>query len=241
MNQPHHFGPIDLKRHVHLEIIRRIPIFNHLDDESLLQLYKRMSVKYWHGGAIIMGYNEPGTALYILAQGRARAVLFGDNGREMTLSILKPGDFFGEMSTFDGKPRSANVLAEEDSVLLVLEREVLMTHLQQFPETAVRLLGVMSDRLRRANEIINNLALHDVASRLVRTLLALAEENGEQREDGIMIRRRPTQQDLANMVGTCRETISRALSSLSRRGLLISRGRSLLLSRELLESARQAA
>jgi CRP/FNR family transcriptional regulator, cyclic AMP receptor protein len=159
----------------------------------------------------------------------------------MTLSVLNPGDFFGEISLFDGKPRSANVVALEDTVLLVLEREVFMTHLKASPTMALRMLESMSNRLRRSDEIINNLALHDVASRLTRTLVAMAIENGEEQTDGILIRCRPTQQDLANMVGTCRETVSRALSAMARQGLVVCRGRTLLVSRTLLESWRQAA
>ena len=103
------------------------------------------------------------------------------------------------------------------------------------------MLKVLAQRLRRSNELVNNLALHDVTSRLTRTLLALADERGEHREEGILIRRRPTQQDLANMVGTCRETVSRALSAMARKGLVVSRGRSLLLTRDLVDRTRQAA
>jgi len=230
-----------LSTNAHMELLRRVSIFAHLDDAALLGLLRQMSVKRWHGGAIIVGQQEAGDALYVLASGQAKVVLFGENGREMTLSVLGAGDFFGEMSLFDGKPRSANVVAMEDSVLLVLERPSFLAHLATSPRTALSLLGQMADRLRHADEIINNLALHDVASRLARTLVNLAESGGEAREDGILIRRRPTQQDLANMVGTCRETVSRALSSMARRGLVIARGRSLLLRRELLESWRQAA
>jgi CRP-like cAMP-binding protein len=235
------FEPAVIKRHPHLDLLRRIDIFSHLPEPALLELYKRMTVKHWHGGAIITGQNEPGDALYVLVNGRAKAVLFGENGREMTLAVLRPGDFFGEMALFDGKPRSANVVAENDVVLLVLDRTTFMLHLEQHPQTAMRLLAEMAQRLRRANEIINNLALHDVTSRLTRTLMTLAEEAGEQQEEGILIRQRPTQQELANMVGTCRETISRALSSMARRGLVVSRGRSLLLRHSLVESVRQAA
>jgi CRP/FNR family cyclic AMP-dependent transcriptional regulator len=233
--------PTFLKRNPHLDLLRNIHIFRHLDDTALLELYRRMSVKHWHGGAIVMGQQEPGEALYVLVAGRAKVVLFGDNGREMTLSSLRPGDFFGEMSLFDGKPRSANVVAEKDSTFLVLEREAFMGHLRDNPETAIRLLKEMAGRLRSANEIINNLALHDVTSRLTRTLVSLATEHGEERDEGILIPQRPTQQDLANMVGTCRETVSRALSSMARRGLVVSRGRTLLLSWALLDGAQRAA
>jgi CRP/FNR family cyclic AMP-dependent transcriptional regulator len=233
--------PAIIRANPHLELLKKIYIFEHLDDAALSDLYRRMTVKHWHGGAIIMGQSEPGDVLYVLVSGRAKAVLFGENGREMTLCTLEPGEFFGEMALFDGKPRSANVVAEEDATLLVMDGQSFLEHLQRYPQTCMRLLKEMALRLRRANEIIHNLALHDVSTRLVRTLLALAEEGGEERDEGIMLRRRPTQQALANMVGTCRETVSRALSSMARQGLVVSRGRSLLLCRALLDSTKQAA
>jgi len=230
-----------LPQNPHMAVLRRVSIFSDLDDVALLGLLRQMTIKRWHGGAIIVGQQEPGEALFVQVSGRSKVVLFGENGREMTLSVIEPGGFFGEMSLFDGKPRSANVVALEDSVLLVLERTAFRAHLETSPHTALKLLEEMAERLRRADEIINNLALHDVPSRLVRTLVTLAQSGGENREDGILIRRRPTQQDLANMVGTCRETVSRALTSMARRGLVVQRGRALLLSRALLESWRQAA
>jgi CRP-like cAMP-binding protein len=225
----------------HLQVLRRVSIFSDLDDETLNGLLRQMTARQWRAGAIIVGQNEPGEALFIQVSGRSKVALFGENGREMTLSVIEPGGFFGEMSLFDGKPRSANVVAIDDSVLLVLDRAAFRAHLETNPRTATKLLSEMANRLRSANDVINNLALHDVPSRLVRTLVGLAESNGESREDGLLIRRRPTQQDLASMVGTCRETVSRALSSMARRGLVEQRGRSLLLSRALLETWRRAA
>ena len=192
-------------------------------------------------GKIIVGQEEPGDAFYIVVKGQAREVLFGENGREMTLSTLGTGDFFGAMALLDGKPRSANVVAVDDVVLLSMRRDTFFACLEAHPLMSMRLLAEMSQKLRNANELINNLALHDVSSRLMRTLVTMAEQCGELRDDGIFIRRRPTQQELANMVGTCRETVSRALSSMARKGLVVCRGRSLFLSRALVDSLQKAA
>lgn len=233
--------PTLLKLNPNLEALTKVSVFSGLDHQELVKLYRRTTIKRWYGGSIIVGQQEYGRNLYILVAGRARTVLFGENGREMTLSMLQPGDFFGEIALFDGKPRSANVVAVDDVVLLVLSKEALMDHLESHPSTAIKLLEELSGRLRRANGIINNLALLDVSSRLVRTLLTLAEENGELLDGGILIRRRPTQQALANMVGTCRETVSRTISAMARRGLVVSRGRSLFLSQALVESLDEAA
>ena len=230
---------IGLARRV--DLVRQVSIFKHLSEEVLVDLARRMTVKRWVGGAIVVGENEMDRALFVLYAGRAKVSLFGESGREMTLSVLRAGDFFGERSLLDGKPRSANVVAMDDSILLVLDHRAFLDHLQSHPQTTMALLQTLTRRLRQSDEMIANLALHDVNSRLVRTLLALAEENGEVHEDGIIIRYRPTQQDLANMVGTCRETVSRALSAMARRGQVVSRGRTLLLRHALVAKARKAA
>lgn len=228
-------------RNPYFEHLRRASLFSHLDDETLKGLLRKMSVKRWHGGAIIVGENEPGEAFYLLVSGRAQVVLFGENGREMTLAVLQPGDSFGERSLLAQKPRTTNVLAMEDCVILVLERTAFCEHLKQHPDTMLRMLNAMAERSRRADELIGSLALQDVASRLARKLVDLAGQCGEAAPGGILIKKRPTQQDLANMVGTCRETVSRTLSAMARQGLVVSRGRSLLLTQALVEGARQAA
>jgi CRP-like cAMP-binding protein len=99
----------------------------------------------------------------------------------------------------------------------------------------------MSRRLRKADETIAELALCDVQDRLIRRLVALAREDGTESPEGAVIRRRPTQQDLANMVGACRETISRTFNLLARRGLIVPRGRSLLVTRRLVSMSVQPA
>ncbi len=224
-----------------VELLRRISLFEHLDDIALLGLARRMTVKRWHESAMIVAQGEPGTALHILFRGRARRVLFGDNGREMTLATLVPGDFFGETAILDGDPAPVNVVAAEDCVIFMLDRAVLLDALAARPAMLMSLLSVMASQLRRSSALVGDLALHDVVSRLTRTLIAIGEAHGEYREDGVLIRYRPTQQELANRVGTCRETVSRALSSMARRGLVVSQGRSLLLRNELLDRVRKAA
>jgi CRP/FNR family cyclic AMP-dependent transcriptional regulator len=164
----------------------------------------------------------------VVYRGQARSVLFGENGREMTLALHKAGDFFGETSLFDGQPNPANVVAVDDVVTLVLDRHVFMEYLRQSPEMMMRMLSAMAERVRHADELVGSLALQDVLTRLTKTLLSIGEQHGEYREEGLLIPYRPTQQELANMVGTCRETVSRALSSMGKRGLVVSRGRTLL-------------
>jgi CRP-like cAMP-binding protein len=216
-------------------LLAQTAVFRGVAMAALEDLARRLQVRTRPAETIIVAHEDPGDAMFILVSGRAKVALFGDNGRELTLSELRPGDFFGEMSLLDDRPRSANVVAIDDVTMLVLTREAFTDHLKGHPQTALNMLGELTRRLRLADETIASLALHDVESRLVRTLERLAREDGESTEAGLVLRRRPTQQDLANMVGSCRETISRTFTSMVRRGLLVPRGRALVLTHALLD------
>jgi CRP-like cAMP-binding protein len=219
-------------------MLQQTSIFRGVGPSAIDDLVRRLQVRSRSSGALLVAQDEPGDALYIMFTGRVKVVLFGENGREVTLATLGPGECFGEMSLLDGRPRSANVVAMDDSVMLVLTREAFAEHLRSHPQTALNLLGDLARRLRRADETIADLALCDVNVRLVRVLERLARQDGEDTMEGLVLRRRPTQQELANMIGSCRETISRAFTSMIGKGLLVPRGRSLLITRRLLDESR---
>ena len=224
--------------------LARVAIFRELPAPAVDDIAQRLTVRRVLGGHTIARQEEAGDALFILMAGRVKIVMFGENGREVTLAVLRPGDIFGEMSLFDGRARSANVVALEPATVLLFAKGDLLRHLQTQPQTALNLLAEMSRRLRRADETIAELALCDVQDRLVRRLVQLAREDQASEADGMLIRRRPTQQDLANMVGSCRETISRTFNQLARRGLIVPRGRSLLVTHRMfsmIEPAPKAA
>jgi CRP-like cAMP-binding protein len=220
--------------------IGKARIFADLPAAVLDDLAARVQTRRALGGAPLVSQDEPGDALYVVMTGRVKIVVFGDSGREVTLSVLRAGDFFGEMSLFDGQARSANVVAIDPTTVLALSRADLERHMAAHPATALKLLGELARRLRRADETIAELALCDVSERLVKRLIGLAREEGSDSPEGMVIRRRPTQQDLANMVGSCRETISRTFNSLARKGLIVPRGRSLVVTRRLVQMAEPA-
>ena len=212
-------------------------IFRGCSPAAIDDLARRLQLRTRPAESIIVAQDEPGDSMFVIVQGRVKVALFGENGRELTLSELKPGDFFGEMSLLDNRPRSANVVAIDDATLLVLTRDAFVAHLKAHPQTAINLLSEMTRRLRRADETIAQLALCDVNERLIHRLVALGREEGASSPDGLVVRRRPTQQELANMIGSCRETISRAFNQLARDGLIIPRGRSLVVTPALIERA----
>jgi len=221
--------------------IARVAIFRELSASVIDDLGRRTTVRRVPGGEPIITQEQGGDALYIMMAGRAKVVLPGESGREVTLAVLRTADIFGEMSLFDGKSRSANVVAIDPATILAIGKDDILRHLAQHPQTAFALLGEMSRRLRKADETIAELALCDVQDRLIRRLVALAREDGTSSPEGAVIRRRPTQQDLANMVGACRETISRTFNTLARRGLIVPRGRSLLVTNRLVSMSVPAA
>lgn len=227
-------SPLELDEEARIrQLIARVAIFQDLPATAVEDLAGRLALNRTLGGQPVMAQAEAGDGLHILMSGRVRVVITGEGGREVTLAVLRPGAVIGEMSLFDGAPRSASVVAIEPVATLVLSRQDFFAHLAAHPKTALHLLGEMSRRLRLADEAIAELALCDVEARLVRRLVALARDDATELPEGMLIRRCPTQSDLASMVGSCRETVSRTFNLLARRGLVAKRGRSLVVTRRL--------
>ena len=218
-----------------LEALRRVSIFSDLQDSAATQILGRFQIRGFKKDGLIVAQDDPGDALFVLMEGRVKVVLYGENGREIILKLLNPGDFFGEMSILDGERRSANVLAMEQTTVCVLSRDDFIEHLRDNPDTAFNILSIMSRRLRHADQLIGNLTLLDVYARLAQVLIDLANEENDERASGHWIQKRPTHQDLANMIGTSRETVSRALGEFQRRGLLQIEGKSLILNHTFVE------
>jgi CRP-like cAMP-binding protein len=219
-------------------LLRSVSIFAHLDPAEVAAVERLAEARDYPEGAVVLSQEDAGDALYVLARGKVKVVLYGESGREIILSIFKsPGDFFGEMSLLDDEPRSASVIAVDPSRLLVVSRRDFRAHLERHPRTALRVLTELSRRLRRADAVIGNLALLDVYGRLAGKLRELALAEGEETEDGIVVRQRPTQAEIAAMIGTSRETVSRALSEFGRRGWLAMSGKRLLLRRPFVSGA----
>ncbi|MFQ6044934.1 MAG: Crp/Fnr family transcriptional regulator [Gemmatimonadales bacterium] len=197
------------------EQLRGIPLFAHLDPRELREIGAAAREKSYPKNSVILFEDDPGDALYVVLKGQVKVVLIGEDGREVILSILKQGDFFGEMALIDDQPRSAHVIAMEDSDLLVLHRDEFRKCLEETPRIALGLLQALSRRLRRADDKIGGLVLLDVNGRVARLLLELADEH-----DGVQIPRKVTHHTIAQMIGSSRETVSRTIRDLGERGLI---------------------
>jgi len=220
-----------------VEVLKSVPLFSKIPEHALAAFAELTRERTYPKGSVIVFEDDPGDALYLVAGGQVKVVLIGEDGREVILSVLGEGSFFGEMALLDNQPRSAHVIAMEDSTLLLLRREDFRARLRQSPEVAITLLAELSRRLRLADEKIGSLVLLDVNGRVAALLLRLADDEG-----GDRISKRLTHHTIAQMIGSSRETVSRTMRNLVDRGVIAVTRKEIALHdrRALLEAARRA-
>ena len=211
------------------ELLRSVPLFTELSDLDVTSLSRLASRRRCPKDTVVFFENEEGDSVFMILEGRIKVTILGDDGREIILSMLGPGDFFGEMALLDNEPRSATAIAVEDTELLSLHRTDFQSVMGNNPAISAALIKVLSTRLRRANHQISTLALLDVYGRVARVILDMAREEGRRLKDGRIAFRRATHQEIANRIGTTRETVTRMLKDLERQGLIRVEGREIVL------------
>ena len=212
--------------------LRKVSLFESLSDEEIEALADvTISRRFLRDNVIILA-EEVGDTLFIIREGQVKVSIVSEEGREVILTLLGAEAVFGELSLLDGKPRSANVIATQDTHLIMLRRPDFVQLICREPKIATALLAELASRLRKTDRQIEGLALLDVTSRISETLLQLAGEQGVETEAGVLIKERPTHQDLANMSGTTRETVSRVLKRLESQSYIACKGRTITILRE---------
>jgi CRP/FNR family cyclic AMP-dependent transcriptional regulator len=215
------------------DILKKVPLFSQLAPSELDRVADISRERAYPRNSVILFEDDPGDALYVVAQGQVKVVLIGEDGREVILSVMGEGEFFGEMALVDDEPRSAHVIAMEDSTLLVIRREDFQGILKQTPGIALALLRELSRRLRRVDEKVGSLVLLDVNGRVAQLLLELADEAGSER-----ITRRLTHHTIAQMIGSSRETVSRTMREFIDKGHIeVSRREIVIRDRAALEAS----
>jgi|APIni6443716594_1056825.scaffolds.fasta_scaffold73883_2 CRP/FNR family cyclic AMP-dependent transcriptional regulator len=213
-----------------MEFIRNVPVFADIEVAELAKIVRVGVRKKYKKGSIILLEEETGAALFVIVSGKVKIVRTDDEGREVILSILGENDFFGEMSILDGLSRSASVVAITKTELFMIHRRDFLKLMQDVPSVAISLLKEMTLRLRKADSQIKSLSLKDATGRVANVILQLADDIGTIRKGRVEIDELPLQQDLANMAGTSRETISRVVHSFIKKGLVEMRGNKLIIS-----------
>ena len=212
-----------------VNFLRNVPIFNELSDQELEKIAGLGVRKKYKKGSIILLEEETGAALFVIVSGKVKIVRMDDDGREVILSILGESDFFGEMAILDGLTRSASVVATSKSELFMIHRRDFLKLLNDYPMVAIALLRELTGRLRKADAQIKSLSLKDAAGRVANVVLQLADDIGMFRKGRVEIDELPLQQDLANMAGTSRETISRMIHKFIKKGYLQMQGNKLII------------
>ena len=218
-----------------VDLLKGVELFSELNEEQLGMIANLVIVKnYNRDETVVLEGDDSVQALYLIATGSVQVYMTGIDGRETILSFLERGDFFGEMSLIDGEPRSASVRTVTDAKLLVIHRESFLSLIRKTPEIAMALMSELCKRLRKANKQIGSLSTMSVSGRVAGTLLNLMQERGVRihTDNGNMvtvIHNRPTQQQLADMSGTTRETVSRICSLLVRANAIAMTGKDIVI------------
>ncbi len=196
--------------------LARLPLFQDLDPADLAGLAASLRRRRYARAETVFLAGDPGTNLCVVKSGHVKLALTSEDGREVILALLGPGEVFGEMALFDGEPRSADAVATEQTELLLLARDAFVRSLERSPSLAIQVIRVLAQRLRANNQLRQDSALLDVPARLARLILMLAEaRKGEQPTTP-----RLTQSDLAGMAGTTRETLNKWIGLFEDQGLI---------------------
>ena len=212
-----------------IELLQSVSIFWDLNENDLGHIADKMVAKHFENGNYIFLEDSEGEQCFFVLKGSVKVTRLSKDGREVILAMLNEGDFFGEMSLLDGESRSANVIALEKTKVLTLDRNDFIAVVNDYPQIAVQLLKELARRLRKSDRQIASLSLSDAEKRIALCIIRFADEQGVIQNGKVSIPKTPIQQDIANMAGTSRETVSRALGLLEKEDLIERDGRELII------------
>jgi CRP/FNR family cyclic AMP-dependent transcriptional regulator len=202
------------------ELLRSVSIFAPLDERELDLLLEVTTTRRLKARDVLFRKGDPGNQLYGVLRGRLKVLATGADGKEVVFHISGPGEVIGEIALIDSNPRSATVVAIEDCELLTLQRRELVPFLERHPKATIQLAVVLAGRIRRLSEHTEDTLFLTLPSRLAKQLLALSVTYGQKTEEGVRIDVRLPQQDIADLVGTTRESINKQLRAWEEEGIV---------------------
>lgn len=209
--------------------LRKIPLLDGISAEQFRELVAVVEIKEFRRRQIVYLPGDPGEHVYFIQGGRVKCSKVSRDGKELTLDYHGPGEFFGELCVFDGTPREEMAEAMKNAIVAVLPRENIRGLVTGDPQLAFRFARVLGDRRRHIETKLEHFVFRDVHAKLAALLLELGREYGQETEDGVKIDLKITHQEMANLIGSTRETISLALANFKKRNLVHLVGRSVVL------------
>jgi len=206
-------------------VLKSVPLFASFPDEQLRMLVSVVTRRSAPRASVIMAAGDQIDSLYIVISGRLKVMMGDADGKEVILSLIGPGEFFGEMGLIDDSPRSASVVTIEPCELLSISKRDFKKCLSENFEMTTAVMRSLVRRLREADRKIGSLALLDVYGRVARLLLDMSEEQNGQK----VVAKRLPKQDIAKMIGASREMVSRVMKDLQMGGYIEMRGSSIVL------------
>ncbi|QLG88405.1 Crp/Fnr family transcriptional regulator [Chitinibacter bivalviorum] len=204
-------------------------LFCELSYAELAELAQHAQSRLVRAKQIVLAQGERSDEMYAVLHGRLKVMRSNTEGRELTLAILEAGEVFGELAMLDGGPRTATIEALEDCELLVLQRAMVDQYLNAHPRVMRSMIQTLCERLRSADELVQDTLFLPLPQRLAKVLRQLAQNHGETTNEGIRIDLKLTQQELANFVGATRESVNKQLSAWEAQDWLRMRGGFILL------------
>lgn len=205
--------------------LKQTDLFSDLNEHELQMLAQMVLERPLADGETMHLVGEPEDATFVIKSGKVKLSRVGEDGRKLTVDILEAGGLFGELAPGEGGPDDVVVEALENSYVCTLTRDSFESVLRMRPDLALRVVHMVDQRRRKAEMRLRDVLFYDVPTRLARILLELAEQHGTMTRDGVRLNLRLTHEELANLTGSARETISATLAGFRRRGLVQYRGR----------------
>jgi CRP/FNR family cyclic AMP-dependent transcriptional regulator len=204
-----------------VELLRNVTLLNGLSEPALASIAALAQRKRFEARDIVVQQGDPGGELFVIVVGHLKVVSAGADGRDIALSIMGPGEVFGEVSLLDGEPRSATAAALDACELIAIRREPFMHFLESSPKTAIELLRVLTFRLRRLTERSDDVAFLRVGGRLAKRICDMVEKYGKKQPDGsVRLPFKLSQQEIGELVSATRESANKQIKAWEQDGLL---------------------
>lgn len=208
--------------------LKKIPLLEGLPKEAMRQLLPHLEMREVRRRQVLYIPGDPGQSVFFLNGGRVKVSKVTRDGRELTLAYRVPGDLFGELCLGHGKPREKMAEAVETSLVTEVARQAVEDLIEQYPSLAWELIRISNDRRTEVEARVARLIFRDVKSKLAELLLSLVKEFGVEDVRGTLIAIKITHQEMANLIGSTRETVSFTLSQFRKKSLITMQGRKVI-------------